>query len=82
MYQQKVWNAVLGCSLKNDKIILVCFQGKPFNITVIQVDAPTTDAEEAELFYEALQDLLGFPGGSVCKESACNVRDLGSIKII
>ena len=55
---KRVWNSVLGCSLKNDKIILVCFQGKPFNITVIQVNAPTTDAEEAELFYEDLQVLL------------------------
>ena len=42
-------NAVLGCSLKNNRMILVCFQGKPFNITVIQLYAPTTDAEEAEV---------------------------------
>ena len=55
-----VRNAVLGCNLINDRIISVCFQGKPFNITVIQVYAPTTNAEEAEVewFYDDLQDLL------------------------
>ena len=55
-----VQNAVLGCNLKNDRMISVCFQGKPFNITVIQVYAPTSNAEEAEVewFYEDLQDLL------------------------
>ena len=55
-----VQNAVLGCSLKNDRMISVHFQDKPFNITVIQVYAPTSNAEEAEveLFYEDLQDLL------------------------
>ena len=57
---QTVWNAVLGCNLKNNRMILVHFQGKPFNITVIQVYAPTTSAEEAEVdqFYDDLQDLL------------------------
>ena len=57
---KRVQNAVLGCSLKNDRMISVCFQGKPFNITVIQVYAPTRNAEEAEVeqFYEDLQDLL------------------------
>ena len=57
---KRVQNPVLGCSLKNDRIISVCFQGKPFNITVIQVYAPTSNAEEAEgeWFYEDLQDLL------------------------
>ena len=57
---QRVRNAVLGCSLKNDRMISVCFQGKPFSITVIQVCAPTSNAEEAEVewFYEDLQDLL------------------------
>ena len=52
--------AVLGCNLKNDRMISVRFQGKPFNITVIQVYAPTSNAEEAEVeqFYEDLQDLL------------------------
>ena len=55
-----VQNAVLGCSLKNDRMISVCFQGKPFNITVIQVYAPTSNAEGAEVerFYEDLQELL------------------------
>ena len=42
-------NAVLGCNIKNDRMISVCFQGKPFNITVIQVYAPTSNAEEAEV---------------------------------
>ena len=57
---ERVWNAVLGCNLKNDRMISVRFQGKPFNITVIQVYAPTSNAEEAEVewFYEDLQDLL------------------------
>ena len=57
---KRVQNAVLGCSLKNDSMISVCFQGKPFNITVNQVYAPSANAEEAEieLFYEDLQDLL------------------------
>ena len=53
-------NAILGCNFKNDRMISVCFQGKPFNITVIQVYAPTTNAKEAEVeqFYDDLQDLL------------------------
>ena len=53
-------NAVLGWNLKNDRIISVHFQGKPFNITVIQAYAPASNAEEAEVewFYEDLQDLL------------------------
>ena len=55
---KRVRNAVLGCSLKNDTMISVHFQGKTFNITVIQVYAPTSNAEEAEQFYEELQDLL------------------------
>ena len=54
---KRVQNAVLGCNLKNDRMILVCFQGKPFNITVIQVYAPTTNAE-VDRFYEDLEDLL------------------------
>ena len=60
MVNRRVQNAVLGCSLKNDRMISVCFQGKPFNITVIHVYAPTTNAGEAEVeqFYEDLQDLL------------------------
>ena len=57
---RRVHNAVLGCNLKNDRMISVRFQGKPFNIRVIQVYAPTSNAEEAEVerFYEDLQDLL------------------------
>ena len=60
MVNKRVRNAVLGCNLKNDRMISVCFQGRPFNITVIQVYAPTSNAEEAEVerFYEDLQDLL------------------------
>ena len=60
MVNKRVWNAVLGCSLKNDRMISVCFQGKPLNIMVIQVYALTSNAEEAEVawFYEDLQDLL------------------------
>ena len=57
MVNKRVRNAVLGCSLKNNRMISVCFQGKPFNITVIQVYAPTSNAE-VEQFYEDLQDLL------------------------
>ena len=60
MVNKRVQNVVLGCNLKNDRMISVCFQGKPFNIRVIQVYAPTSNAEEAEVeqFYEDLQDLL------------------------
>ena len=60
MVNKRVRNAVLGCNLKNDRLISVRFQGKPFNITVIQVYSPTSNAEEAEVerFYEDLQDLL------------------------
>ena len=60
MVNKRVQNAVLGCNLKYDRMISVHFQGKPFNITVIQVYAPTSNAEEAkvERFYEDLQDLL------------------------
>ena len=60
MVIKRVRNEVLGCSLKNNRMISVHFQGKPFNITVIQVYAPTSNAEEAEVerFYGDLQDLL------------------------
>ena len=60
MVNKRVQNAVLGCNFKNNKMISVRFQGKPFNITVIQVYAPTSNAEEAEVewFYEDLQGLL------------------------
>ena len=57
---KRVQNAVLGCNLKNDRMISVCFQSRPFDITVIQAYAQTSNAEEAEVerFYEDLQDLL------------------------
>ena len=57
---RRVQNAVLGCNLKNDRKISIRFQGKTFNIPVIRVYAPTSNAEEAEVerFYEDLQDLL------------------------
>ena len=60
MVNKRVRNAVLGCNLKNDRMISVRFKGKPFSITVIQAYAPTSDTEEAEVeqFYEDLQDLL------------------------
>ena len=57
MVNKRVQSAVLGCSLKNNRMISVYFEGKPFNITVIQAYAPTGNAEEAEVewFYEDLQ---------------------------
>ena len=60
MVNKRVWNEVLGCNLKNNRMISVHFQGKPFNTTVIQVYAPTSNTEEAEVewFYEDLQDVL------------------------
>ena len=60
MVNKRVQNAVLGCNLKNDRMISLRFQGKPFNITVLQSYAPSSNAEEAEVeqFYEDLQDLL------------------------
>ena len=60
MVNKRVQHAVLGCNLKNDRMISVRFQGKPFNITVIQAYALTSNTEEAEVerFYEDLQDLL------------------------
>ena len=60
MVNKRIRNAVLGCSLKNEQMISICFQGKPFNITVIQVYAPTSNAEEAEFewFCEDIQDFL------------------------
>ena len=59
MVNKRVQNAVLGCNLKNDRMISVHFQGKPFNVLVIQAYAPISNAEEAEVerFYEDLQDL-------------------------
>ena len=60
MVNKRVRNAVLGCNLKNDRMISIHFQGKPVNITVIQAYAPTSNAKEAEVewFFEDLQDLL------------------------
>ena len=60
MVNKRVHNAVLGCNFKNDRMISVCFQDKPFSITVIQVYALTRNAEEAEVewFYEDIKDLL------------------------
>ena len=60
MVNKRVRNAILGCSLKNDRMISVHFQGKPFNITVIQSDALTSNAEEAEVewFCDDVEDLL------------------------
>ena len=60
MVNKRVRNAVVGCNLKNDRMISVHLQGKPFNVTIIQVYAPTSNAEETEVgrFYEDLQDLL------------------------
>ena len=65
---KRVQNAVLGCNLKNDRMISVRFQGKPFNITLIQVYAPTSNAEEAEVerFYEDLQDLFRTNTPKIC----------------
>ena len=63
MVNKRVQNAVLGCNLKDNRMISVHFQGKPINITVIQVYAPTSNTEEAEVewFYEDLQNLLEYP---------------------
>ena len=60
MVNKRVRNAVLGCNFKNDRMICVHFQGKPFNVTVTQVYAPTSNTEEAEVeqFYEDFEDLL------------------------
>ena len=58
MVNKRVQNAVLGWNLKNDRKISVCFKGKPFSITVIRVYALNSNVEEAEQFYEDLQDLL------------------------
>ena len=65
---KSVQNAVLGCNLKNDRMISVRFQGKPFNITVIQVYAPTSNTEEAEVewLYEDLRELLELTPKKIC----------------
>ena len=80
MVNKRVRNAVFGCNLKNDRMISVRFQGKPFNITVIQAYAPTSNAEEAEVewFYEDLQDLLELTPKKRCpfhyRELECKSR--------
>ena len=66
MVNNRVRNAVLGCNLKNDRMISVRFHGKPFSITVIQIYVPTSNAEEAEGFYEDLQDLLELRPPKIC----------------
>ena len=65
---KRVLNSLLGCNLKNDRKISVCFQGKPFNITVIQVYVSTSNSEEVEVkrFYEDLQDLLNLTPQKRC----------------
>ena len=75
MVNKRLRNAVLGCNLKNDRMISVHLQGKPFNITVIRVYAPTSNAEETEVewFYEDLQDLLELTKRDVlCIIGDCN----------
>ena len=75
MVNKRVRNAVLGCNLKNNRMISVHLQGKPFNITVIRVYATTSNAEEAEVeqFYEDLQDLLELTKRDVlCIIGDCN----------
>ena len=75
MVNKRVQNAVLGCNLKNDRMSSVRFQGKPFNITVIQVYAPTSNTAEAEVerFYDDLQDLLELKPKKICP---CHYRGL------
>ena len=63
---KRIQNSVLGCNLKNDRMISVCFQGKLLNITVIQVYAPISNTEETEWLYEDLQDLLGLTPQKRC----------------
>ena len=71
---KRVQNTVLGCNLKNDRMISLHFQGKPFNIMVIQVYAPTSNTEETEVeqFYEDLQDLL-----ELTPQKRCHFHDRG-----
>ena len=80
MVNKRVRNAVLGCSLKNDRMISVHFQGKPLSITAIQVYVPTSNAEDAavERFYEDPQDLLEITPKKRCpfhyRELECKSR--------
>ena len=71
---KRVQNVVLGCNHKNDRMIPVCFQGKPFNIMIIQVYAPTSNTEEDEVerFYEDLQDLM-----ELTPQKRCPFHDRG-----
>ena len=66
-----VRNTVLGHNLKNDRMISVCFQGKPFNISIIQVYATTIDAKEVDQFYEDIEDLLKL---TPKKKKRCSIR--------
>ena len=68
MVNKRVQNAVLGCNLKNNRMISVYFQGKPLNIMVIQVYTPTSNTEEAEVesFYEDIQDFLELTPPKIC----------------
>ena len=77
MVNKRVRNAVLGCNLKNDRMVSVHSQGKPFNITVIQAYAATSNAEEAEVewFYEDLQDLLESENESEVAQSCVTLHD-------
>ena len=89
MVNKRVRNAVLGCNLKNDRMISVCFQGKPFNITVIQVYAPTSNAEEAEVerFYEDLLKKAMAPHSSTLAwqipwtEEPGRLQSMGSLRV-
>ena len=71
---KRIRNAILGCSLTNDRMILVCFQGKPFSIIAIQVCAPITNAKEAkvEQFYSDLQDLLELTPKKILPLHSCS----------
>ena len=86
MVNKRVRNAVLGCNLKNDRMISVRLQGKPFDITVIQVYAPTSNAKEAEVerFYEDLQDLLELAPKKRCpshyRRLECKSRKSGNTR--
>ena len=68
MVNKRVWNAVLGCNPQNNRMVSVHFQGKPFNMMVIQAYATTSNTEEAEVehFYENLQDLLELTSKKRC----------------
>ena len=87
--KKRVQNAVLGCNLKNDKIIFVCFQGKPFSIIVIQFYAPTTNAEEDEVewFYEDLLEKAMAPHSSTLAwqipwmEEPGRLQSMGSLRV-